>query len=371
MQVSLKMRMKIIIQVLDQRGVMVILVSMCTSYSNCILVYNIIILFTANDQPAALKQYECTPKKPRLSIPRTQECVPSKKPHLSFPLLNLKDMSPDEKERLHQRLYAESENMTYNFQRLFNSTRKSLVDRQISVEDLLKHLDCLGYIQPTFKGSELPVLGCRLPELRKMASIEKAMTVISGYCSFFNYRIVEEIIDNVGSEQDKANLKKFKEEFSEYAQRHIFECPAELGEMSEIGHANMFVTLDATYESYTVSDLCSFVNNLERVLKIPAVSLRLCRIGGGSLKLIFQLPLSLQQTIFPLSSEQEEALAGLGVEQLSCGDYQFPRQEIEVTQQTCVELAAVYFTLLSYTIFRRERILSLMKTQITLTLRIV
>ena len=371
MQVSLKMRMKIIIQVLDQRGVMVILVSMCTSYSNCILVYIIIILFTADDEPAALKQYECTPKKPRLSIPRTQECVPSKKPHLSFPLLNLKDMSPDEKERLHQRLYAESENMMYNFQKLFTSTRKSLVDRQISVKDLLKHLDCLGSIKPNFEGSELPLLDCKLPELRKSENVDDAMSVISRYCSFFNYRIVEEIIDNVGSEQDKANLKKFKEEFSEYAQRHIFECPAELGVMSEIGHANMFVTLDATYESYTISHLYAFVNNLERVLKIPVMSLRLCRIGGGSLKLIFQLPLSLQQIIFPLSSEQEEALAGLGVEQLSCGDYQFTRQENEVTQQTCVELAGVYFTLLSYTIFRRERILSLMKTQITLTMRIV
>ena len=285
------------------------------------------------------------------SEPHLQEYAPSKKPRLSFPLLNLMKISPDEKERLHQQLYAESENMTYNFQQIFNSTRKSLVDRQVSVKDLLKYLDCLGSIQPTFKGSELPVLGCRLPELRKSENVDDAMSVISGYCSFFNYRIVEEIIDNVGSEQDKANLKKFKEEFCEYAKRHIFECPAELGEMSEIGHANMFVTLDATYESYTISHLYAFVNNLQRVLKIPAVSLRLCRIGGGSLKLIFQLPLSLQQIIFPLSSEQKEALAGLGVEQLSCGDYQFTRQENEVTQQTCVELAAVYFTFLSYTIF--------------------
>ena len=188
-------------------------------------------------------------------------------------------MSPDEKERLHQQLYAESYNMIYKFQWLFNSTRKSLVNRKISVEGLLKHLDCLGSIQPSIKGSELPVLGCQLPELRKLESVEKAMFVISSYCSFFNYRIVEEIIDNLGSEQDKANLKKFKEDFSEYAQQHIFECPAELGEMSEIGHANMIVTLDATYESFSISHLYAFVSNLQRVLKISPISLQLCRIG--------------------------------------------------------------------------------------------
>lgn len=102
--------------------------------------------------------------------------------------------------------------------------------------------------------------------------------------------------------------------------------------MSEIGHANMIVTLDVSYESYTVSHLYAFVSNLQRVLNIPAMLLRLCHIGVGSLKLIFQLPLSLQQAVFPLSSEQEEKLASLGVEQLSCGDYQFNRQGIEVTQ---------------------------------------
>ena len=47
--------------------------------------------------------------------------------------------------------------------------------------------------------------------------------------------------------------------------------------------------------------------------------------------MIFQLPHSVQQAIFPLSSEQEEALSGLGVVQLSCGDYQFTRHENEVT----------------------------------------
>ena len=270
--------------------------------------------------------------------PDSISCMPVRsKPRLSFPLLDLKKMDPEEKEMLHQRLFSESEDMTYKFQELFSETRKSLVVQRISVDDLLKYLDCLGSVKPTFQDSDLPVLGCQLPELRKTESVDKAMSVISSYCSFFNYRIVEEIINNLGTKQDKTNLKNYQEEFSVYAQRHIFECPSELGEMSEIGHANMFVALDATYKSYAVSHLYAFVSNLQRVLKVPAVSLRLCRIGPGSLKMIFQLPHSVQQlAIFPLSSEQEEALSGLGVVQLSCGDYQFTRHENEVTPKACV-----------------------------------
>ena len=251
------------------------------------------------------------------------------KPSYTFPLLNLKKMDEDEKERLHQRLFAESESMEYKFQELFKATRISLVERKIAVGELLKHLDCLGSIKPLYKGTTLPVLGCQLPELRKTASVDDAMSVISGYCSFFNFRIIECIVENLGTDQDKINLKKYSEEFSVYAQRHVFECPAELGEIDEESHANMFVTLDATYDSYTASHLCSFVGNLQRVLKIPAMSLRLCRIGPGSLKLIFQLPHSVQQTTFPLSSDQEAALGNIGVVLLSCGHYLFSQQANE------------------------------------------
>ena len=252
------------------------------------------------------------------------------KPSYTFPFLNLKEMDEDEKERLHQRLFAESEAMEDKFQELFKATRISLVERKLTTRDLLKHLDCLGSIKPLYKGSELLVFGCQLARLRETENVDNAMSVISSYCSFFNFRIIECIIKNLGTEQDKTNLEKYKEEFSVYAQRHVFECPAELGEIDENGHANMFVTLDATYDSYTASHLCSFVGNLQRVLKIPAMSLRLCRIGPGSLKLTFQLPLSIQQITFPLSSDQEAALSNIGVMLLSCGDYLFSQQANEV-----------------------------------------
>ena len=245
-------------------------------------------------------------------------------------------MSEDEKELLHQRLFAESERMERNFQALFKATRMSLVERKVTVGDLLKHLDCLGSIKPLYKGSDLPVFGCQLPRLRETENVDNAMSVISSYCSFFNYHILEEIIINLGTEQDKASLEKYKEEFGMYAQRHVFECPSEVGEITEEGHANMFVTLDIVYDSYTVSHLYAFVSNLQRVLKIPAVSLRLCRIGPGSLRLMFQLPYSVQQVTFPLSSDQEAELTSLGVIQLSCGNYQFTTQKPLIMVQVSI-----------------------------------
>ena len=231
-------------------------------------------------------------------------------------------MSDEKKQELHQRLYAESEEMMYKFQELFSSTTDSLQRSNIPVRELARHLECLGQLKPTFDDSGEPVFRHQLPELRKSESVDDAMSVVNKYCSFFNYRLVAHIIQKLGTEQDKEKLAKYEEDFAKYGERHVFECPSEVGESYE-GQANMLVTLDDSFDKCNVNHLSAFVSNLQNVLNISNVTLRLCYIKPGSIKLIFQILHSVQQAIFPLSSEQEAELSSVGVVQLSCGDYQF------------------------------------------------
>ena len=241
---------------------------------------------------------------------------------------NPDQLSKEEKELLHQRLHADSEDMMYKFQQLFSATSRSLKQRNIPTTVLTSHLECLGSVKPTFKDSGLPPLRHQLPGLANAKTVDAVMSVVKDYCSFFNYRMLEHIINEVGAEQDKQSLAKYKEEFAKYGERHVFECPSEVGRMSEEGHANMFVTLDDSFDNCTVNHLQSFISNLRKTLNISStIVLKLCRIESGSLKLTFQLPHFVLQDIFPLSHEQEAELFSLGVIQFSCGDYLFSRQE--------------------------------------------
>ena len=267
------------------------------------------------------------PASPRTSTPTAVVA----RPRFTFHCLNLKDMSDERRRELYQELYADSEDMMYKFQGLFESTTDSLERRNISAKELTRHLKCLGQLKPTFDDSGEPDFRHQLPELRKSESVDDAMSVVNKYCSFFNYRMVELIIQNLGTEQDKERLAKYKEDFAKYGERHVFECPSEVGEIYEEGQANMFVTLDDSFDKCNVNHLSAFVRNLQKVLNISGVSLRLCRIGPGSLKLIFQLSLVIQQAIFPLSSDQEAELVHLGIMQLSCGDYQFTVDDMMVS----------------------------------------
>ncbi len=221
--------------------------------------------------------------------------------------------------------------MIYKFQKLFTDTKKSLREEKVSVDELVGHLECLGYIKPTFIDSGLPSLRHRLPGLADAKTVDAVMSVVKDYCSFFNYHMVDHIISEFGTNQDKENMASYQKDFAKYAECSITQCPSEVGKMSEEGCANLFITLDDSFDNCAVSHLNVFIGNLRNILKIPSnVALRLCRVNLGSIKLIFQIPLSVQHTIFPLSSKEEAELSSLGVVQLSCGDYQFTTQQIEV-----------------------------------------
>jgi hypothetical protein len=240
-------------------------------------------------------------------------------------------VSLQQKEKLRERRCFESEQMIYKFQKLFTDTKKSLREEKVPVDELVGHLECLGYIKPTFSDSGLPSLRHKLPGLADAKTVDAVMSVVKDYCSFFNYHMVDHIISEFGTNQDKENMASYKKDFVKYAECCITQCPSEVGKMSEEGCANLFVTLDDSFDNCAVSHLNVFIGNLRNILKIPSsVALRLCRVNLGSIKLIFQIPLSVQHTIFPLSSEEEAELSSLGVVQLSCGDYQFTTQQIEV-----------------------------------------
>ena len=230
------------------------------------------------------------------------------------------EISEEDKKRLKQRLYSESVDMMYKFQELFSATIKLLKERNVTVKELLNHIGCLVAIEPVYQDSKLGQLRCELP---KAETIDDVMSIVREYSSFFNYKMLKNIIDNVGGEEDRKNLATYLQEFAEYAQCMVYECPCEVGQLNETGRSNMFVTLDRSYDNCTVSSLKNFERELAKILKVSSDVVVLCRITPGSLQLTFQIPLLIQKTIFPLSSEQEIALTELGVAQLSCGEYSF------------------------------------------------
>ena len=242
----------------------------------------------------------------------------------SFPYLKVSGLTPEQQEGLSIRLCVESEDIVHKFWYLHSRVLKSLCEQNVSVDKLVAHLLSLRAFDPVYKDSQKPALQTFFQELRSAGSIEDVLFIIREYVSFFNYRVIEHIVDGLGTDKDKVELQNYEKDFDEYSKRRVYECPPEYGSKSDADHADLVVKVDSVYEDFTVKELKKFQYRLSRILHVsPQSVLRLCRVEEGCLQLIFQVPSFVQQEIFPLSSEQVSALTAEGVIRLTCGNYQF------------------------------------------------
>ena len=241
-----------------------------------------------------------------------------------FPYLELSGLTKEQQLELRGRLQYESQEIMIRFQELVSATIKSFKRRCVPLDELMSDVMTLGAFDPVFKQPQSPVFCHYIYELKTADTIPKVFFVLNDYFSFFNYHILEHIIKALGTEEDKDGLRRYKEDFSQYAKRRIFECPPEFGPVSDTDHADIFVKLDSQYDKYTVEQIEGFRQKLSKTLHLSSQGiLRLCRIDKGCFQLMFQVPSFVQQEIFPLSREQENGLAALGVIRLTCGEYQF------------------------------------------------
>ena len=251
-------------------------------------------------------------------------CPAPLSPANCFPYLNLSGLTQEQQEDLIQRLRFESEKMMMRFQELLSATVKSLIRQSISHDELVMHVMALGAFKPVLNKPQVPAFHHRFQELKNADTVHKVFLVLKDYFSFFNYHILEHIIKELGTEQDKAELQRYKNDFNQYAKRRIFQCLSEFGPESDTYHADIFMKLDTQYDDYTVAETKGFCHKLSEILNVSCQGiLRLCRIEKGCFQLKFQVPSFVQQEIFPLCREKEIILAAEGVIKLTCGDYQF------------------------------------------------
>ena len=253
-----------------------------------------------------------------------------------FPYLKVSGLTPEQKEELRIRLCVESEDMVHKFWHLHSRVYESLRQRNVPVDRLVAHLLSLRAFDPVYKDSQKPAFQTFFQALQNAGSIEKVLFIIKDYFSFFNYHVIEHIVDGLGTDQDRIELQNYKKDFHQYSKRRIFECPPVYGPISGAGHANLVLKVDSAYEQFTVEELKKFEYRLSKIFSVsPRSVLRLCRVEEGCLQLIFEVPSFVEQEILPLSSEQKSALEAEGVIRLICGSYQFAAKVRSYCVVTC------------------------------------
>jgi len=226
----------------------------------------------------------------------------------SFPCLSTEGLTSTEQEILRGKLLLEFQKITMRFSHLKSETCKSLIQQGVTVQELVRILIDLGAFQPSV--GQKPVLEVKLEELRKAESIDAVFYILRHYVSFFNYAIIEHIINELGGAEDCERLQTYKVELDEYSKRSVFECPSY--SVSQPDHADLIMKIEGTLE-YNVKQLETFKARVSSIIHLSKYTLRLCSVEKGCLELRYQIPHLVEVAIFPLSQDQQEALQELGV----------------------------------------------------------
>ena len=235
-----------------------------------------------------------------------------------------KGLSDKQREQLEQRLTMESENIQLRFHTLCNKFFASLDAQHVPLKRLVRLLKGLKALKRINSSKSASIVQSYEYVLENITDIEDVKDVIQEYSTFFDFRPVEYMIENVGLEKDRQLLEKYKEDFEHYIKRRVFECPCEVGPSNAPNSTELCVKLESDYDKLV--ELKQFQCQLSSVLEVSIHVLRLSSVKDGCIQLTFLIPSFIQEIIFPLSKEQETAMKELGIIELWCESYHFPSQ---------------------------------------------
>ena len=216
----------------------------------------------------------------------------SKQRSLAYPYLDLQRLSEDEQEDLIATLDSDTTDIKRNFAELCNNLSASLKGRRKSAKELVNVITSIDKSLPK--------------EVETKTDIDSVFIVLNKRVSFFNYETVGHIVKQLGNKKDKKKMKEYTKKFTEFCKRRVFEVePGAYESSAESPGRKKFVVL-AFKEIDVDSAVCTakeIQRNIAKLLDIRSSDLQLHRIDKGSVILVFSVPNSVAQDLFPLNEQ--------------------------------------------------------------------
>ena len=135
-------------------------------------------------------------------------------------------LDSDDKIDLEARLLTDAETIGQEFALLCWKARDSFELRGITPQTLASALlDLTVYKDPSASSCYIPLLKEKEDILVTAQSVHDIFHTLRPHMSFFNYEILQFLIEGKGSDGDKVALAAYLRNFTEFCKRHVFEVP--------------------------------------------------------------------------------------------------------------------------------------------------
>ena len=226
-------------------------------------------------------------------------------------------------------LKQESMEIETKFNKLQSDIFKSLETRGISKERLVVCVMGFNVLSGVYRGPNDLLFRKQRRKFDESSSIAAVWYIIADYFSFFNYEIIEQIVDSIGTAEDKEKIGEYEVELSKYAQRRIFVNEFKTS-TPDSDFPELIVKLDSTYDDCELYHIKIFEKKLLQLLNLRPGVLCLRSVEEGCIQLKFFTPACIEEVVFPLSLSQENELKDLHIIRLQCGQYVYPPHNVSI-----------------------------------------
>ncbi|XP_064388794.1 uncharacterized protein LOC135336847 [Halichondria panicea] len=250
----------------------------------------------------------------QLSPPPHQQPPPEAPTSFSFPHLDTSSLDEDDRIELEDRLIRDTRKMIISFTAFTLIIQESFENQRIPLErikDSVLSLDAFN-----------DGIGVKVPdpqdkqEIKNAKNLPEVFMTLRDYISFFNYEIVQYLIELLGSPDDQTQLREYCSALDQFCQRNVFEVPAEaFSSKSRIKTAKVFV-LKCTERVATLECVKRLTRRIAEALGLQKAALQLHSVKQGCLELHFLITVAVAKRIYPVSPTVEAALSAIGV--LTC-----------------------------------------------------
>ena len=223
-------------------------------------------------------------------IPYTKSTHGISNPIVCFETLNKYDL-----EDLHAIMRRLTNVIKTKFATFFDNVYKSFVE---SIKDYRRLFLALKNKHPIFRDEEIT----------KLKAVVDVFELIQPHCSFFNYEILETLVEICGSPRDKGYLEEYIGHFSEYCK--AMPCAEKICGNVDPGSERTQVIFKLDYElNQLKTDTVKCIkDNIAEQLGVRNSALHLSTIKEGCVILEFFVPTFIVNQVFPLSDQQIVAL---------------------------------------------------------------
>ena len=218
-------------------------------------------------------------------------------------------LSKEDQEKINYILKKDTKRIMASFADLSNKTCDSLIRRGITVDKLVRvAISSNPSLYDKLIGSE---------------SVDQVFSHLFPEMSFFNHETLVKIINELGDEDDelKSRLAKYSNEFKEFCKHKVFKVKPGYcisgQRLSQLKGRELFAVVLPKIEDVeafqNLEDAVSIKEMLADELDIPLDTIHFHRIDPGSIILVFSVPNSVAEKLFPLPKEKLASLRAKGM----------------------------------------------------------